>query len=70
MSTTDEIPELKQFLKERYPKGKSKLHHSTVRAIIYRLAKGDSVKSIAIDMNIGLSAVYNIRSGVTYRRIT
>ena len=69
MSTTDEIPSFKEFLKERYPKGKTKLHSNTVRAVMLRLAKGEPVKSIALDMGIGLSAVYNIKNRVTYRRL-
>lgn len=65
----DELLNFKDFLRERYPQKKFKLHSNTVRAVMLRLARGDTVKSIALDMGIGLSAVYNIKNRVTYRRL-
>ena len=65
----DELLDFKTFLQTQYPKKKIKLHSNTVRAVMHRLDRGDTVKSIALDMGIGLSAVYNIKNRVTYRRL-
>ena len=65
----DELLDFKTFLQTQYPKKKVNLHSNTVRAVMLRLDRGETVKSIALDMGIGLSAVYNIKNRVTYRRL-
>lgn len=68
---TEEMVGFKTFLREKYKNEPTRqnLHHSTVRAVRNRLARGDSVKVIALDMEIGMNVVYNIKNGLTYRSV-
>lgn len=60
-----------KYLKEKYKNQPTKqnLHPNTVRAIRHRLAEGQTVKYIALDMELGLNVIYNIKNGLTYRRV-
>lgn len=78
----DEPVGLSEYLKARYVDGVfegtvfeldkrpyRKVSPQTVRAVRDRLAKGQTVKYIALDMDIGLSVVYRIKNGITFRSI-
>ena len=68
----DDLMDFKAYLIEAYPAhnwAHATLTPEAVRNVKYLLGKGDSVKSIALDMDISVDQVYKIRRGETYKEI-
>jgi hypothetical protein len=68
-----DLMDFKAYLDRTYPitnhKNAEYLTPEAVREVRYRLGKGQSVKIIAIDMDITQDQVYKIRRGETYKEI-
>jgi len=64
-----------KFLNDRYPitkpasNGGVKLPVVTVKSVKKMLHEGIAPKVIAIDLNININNVYNIKNGYTHRKI-
>ena len=69
----DDLMDFKAYLNQTYPikewNNGVPLTPDAVREVRHRLAEGQLVKVVALDMDISLNQVYKIRRGETYKEI-
>jgi hypothetical protein len=68
----DDLLDFKSYLDKTYPIKnwyRATLSDDAVREVRHRLAEGQSVKIVAIDMDISFDQVYKVRQGKTYKDV-